>query len=422
MLTATLEDARRNRALRAVTASGPDALVDAVVSMLALELDTEEAAFLHASASGVAEASTLTAQAFGYTAYSEGRSALERYDQSQRLERAIGLFNRALEQDPRYALAHAGLGEAYWRLYLNERKPELVALAEQHCERALALDDLLSAPWITLGMIRAGTGRPDQALLDLQKALDRDPRNPDAYRERGLALERLSRFDEAETTYRKAIELRPELWSSHSYLGDLPVQPRPSARGGGGLPPALALAPENARVLGNLGGVLHVQGRLEEAESYYRQALAIQPWPTAPANLAALQFDQKRYADAARTLEQAVAGGTRNYRTWHSLASARYWAPGERGKAREAYARSAQLAEEQRRVDPKDAVLVGYLADSYAMLGEKDKARRAARDAMALGPDDHQVAALVAGVHEHLGDREDAPALPGAGARSRPPA
>ena len=108
MLTATLEDARRNRALRAVTASGPDALVDAVVSMLALELDAGETAFLHASASGVAEASTLTAQALGYTAYSEGRSALERYDQSQRLERAIGLFNRALEQDPRYALAHAG--------------------------------------------------------------------------------------------------------------------------------------------------------------------------------------------------------------------------------------------------------------------------------------------------------------------------
>jgi serine/threonine-protein kinase len=408
VLTATLEDARGNRALRAVTASGPDALVDAVVSMLALELDTEESAFLHASASGVAEASTLTAQALGYAAYSEGRSALERYDQSQRLEHSIGLFNRALEQDPRYALAHAGLGEAYWRLYLNERKPELVALAEQHCERALALDDLLSTPWLTLGMIRSGTGRADQALLDLQKALDRDPRNPDAYRERGLALEKLSRFGEAETTYRKAIELRPELWSSQSYFASFLYSRGRLPEAEAAFRAALALAPENARVLGNLGGILHVQGRLEEAESYYRQALAIQPWPTAAANLAALQFDQKRYADAARTLEQAAAGGTRNYRTWHALASARYWAPGERGKAREAYARAADLAEEQRRVDPKDAVLVAYLADCYAMLGEKDKARRAAGEALALGPHLHEVAALVAGVHEQLGEREAA--------------
>ena len=408
VLTATLEDARRNRALRAVTASGPDALVDAVVSMLALELDAGETAFLHASASGVAEASTLTAQALGYIAYSEGRSALERYDQSQRLERAIGLFNRALEQDPRYALAHAGLGEAYWRLYLNERRPDLVPLAEQHCERALALDDLLATPWITLGMIRAGTGRADQALLDLQKALDRDPRNPDAYRERGLALQKLGRFEEAEATYRKAIELRPELWSSHSYLASFLYSRGRMPEAEAAFRAALALAPENARVLSNLGGILHVQGRLEEAESYYRQALAIQAWPTAAANLAALQFDQKRYADAARTLEQAVAGGTRNYRTWQALASARYWAPGERGKAREAYARAAALAEEQRRVDPKDAVLVATLADCYAMLGEKDKARRTAGEALALGPEDHEVAALVAGVHEQLGEREAA--------------
>ena len=333
VLTATLEDARRNRALRAVTASGPDALVDAVVSMLALELDTGETAFLHASASGVAEASTLSAQALGYAAYSEGRSALERYDQSQRLERAIGLFNRALEQDPRYALAHAGLGEAYWRLYLNERRPDLVPLAEQHCERALALDDLLSAPWITLGMIHAGTGRADQALLDLQKALDRDPRNPSAYRERGSALAKLGRFEEAEATYRKAIELRPELWSNHSYLGGFLYGRGRMPEAEAAFRAALALAPENARVLSNLGGVLHVQGRLEEAESYYRQSLAIQAWSTAAANLAALQFDQKRYAEAARTLEQAVAGGTRNYRTWQALASARYWAPGERDKA-----------------------------------------------------------------------------------------
>jgi len=110
----------------------------------------------------------------------EGRNALERYEQSRGLERAISLFNRALEQDPRYALAHAGLGEAYWRLYQNEKNPELVPLAERHCERALALDDLFGRAWVTLGMIHAGTGRAEAALADFQKALDRDPRDAGA--------------------------------------------------------------------------------------------------------------------------------------------------------------------------------------------------------------------------------------------------
>ncbi len=185
LLTATLEDANRNRTLRAATASGIDGLVEAVVSMLALELNASEVAQLRAGRSGVAEAGTLTAQALGYSAWGEARSALDRYEQNQRLESAIELFNRALEHDPRYALAHTGLAEAYWRLYENELKPELVSLAEQHCERALALDDLGPAPWITLGMIHTGSGRAELALADFKKALDRDPRNAGALRSSG---------------------------------------------------------------------------------------------------------------------------------------------------------------------------------------------------------------------------------------------
>jgi tetratricopeptide (TPR) repeat protein len=408
VLAAALEDARRNRVLRAVTADTPDALVDAAVRMLEVELGPAEEAALRTSASGVVDAAILASQAFGYTPYAEGRSVLERYDQSRSIERSIALFNQALERDPGYALAHAGLGEAYWRLYQNERKTDLVPLAERHCERALAIDDLLSRPWVTLGMIHAGTSREAQALSDFDKARDRDPRSPESYRERGRALQRLGRWDEAEASYLKAIELRPDLWSNHNHLGAFLYARGRLPEAEAAFRRARALAPENVRVLSNLAGVLHARDRLEEAEKVYREALAIQPWPTAAANLAALQFDQKRYADAARTLEQAVSGGTRNYRTWHSFGAARYWAPGQRPAAAEAYRQAAALAEEQRRLDPRDALLAAYLADCYAMLGEPQKARRVAGEAVALAPGDHDVAAVVAGVHEELGDREAA--------------
>jgi serine/threonine-protein kinase len=408
VLTATLEDARRSRALRAVSAVGVDALVDGVVRMLDIELGAEGAAALRGSATGVAEAATLASQALGYTPYAEGRSTLERYEQSRNIERAIGLFNRALEQDPRYALAHAGLGEAYWRLYQNERKAEMVTLATQHCERALALDDLLARPWLTLGMIHAGTGRADEALADLEKARVRDPRSPEIHRERGFALERLARWDEAEASYREAIELRPELWSSYNHLGAFLYARGRLPEAEAAFRRARALAPENVRVLSNLAGVLHAQDRLEEAEEIYEEALAVQPWPTAAANLAALQFDQKRYAEATRTLERAVAGGTRNYRTWHSLAASRYWTPGRRAAATEAYRQAAALAEEQRRLDPRDPVLAAYLADCHAMLGEPEKARRLAEEAVALSTGDSEATAVVAGVYEELGDREAA--------------
>ncbi len=320
-LTATLEDARGRRTLRATTAESLDELVDSVVRMLELELGKEARAAFSASATGVAEAATLTAQALGYTPYAEGRAALERYEQSRSLERAIELFTLALERDPRYALAHAGLGEAYWRLHLATRKPEHVPLARQHCERALALDDLAAAPWVTLGMIHAGTGGVGEALVDFQKALDRNPRSPDTHRERGLALVRLGRFDEAEAAYRKAIELRPESWASHNYLGAYLYGRGRLAEAEAAFRRALSFAPDNARVLQNLGGVLFSEGHRDDARQTLQRSLDLSPTVEAASNLSTIYFYEGRRAEAAEALARAVRPEERNYKVWQNLAA-----------------------------------------------------------------------------------------------------
>jgi eukaryotic-like serine/threonine-protein kinase len=405
LLTANLEDARQNRTLGAASADQPDQLADEIVRLLRLRMSDTARAALRASGTGVAEASTLTAQALGYTPYAEGRNALERYESSQNLERAIERFNRALERDPGYALAEAGLGEAYYRLYLNERRPDLVGLAERHTERALALDELLAGPWLTLGMIHAGTGRAEEALADFQKALDRDPRRAAVYRERGVALERLSRWEEAEASYRKAVELQPQSWSAQNYLGAFLLERNRLPEAEAAFRKALEIAPDNERVLSNLAGALYFQDRVGEAEATWKRALEISPSPATAANLAALQFTDKRYTDAARTLEKAVSSGTHDYRIWRDLAAARYWAPGERSKAADAYRRAATLAEQERRLDPKNARVLAHLADSYAMLGEPAKARPLAAEAGALAPQDRRVASTLAGVYESVGDR-----------------
>jgi serine/threonine protein kinase/Flp pilus assembly protein TadD len=214
LLSTRLVDANRLRQLRITTieiAAGKTSLlqetVNAVVGMLDLELRPEEQSAVRAAQTGVVEASTAYGQALGYTSYKQARTALERYEQQQNLERAISLFNEALRRDPRYALAHAGLGEAYWRLSRFTHKEEHVALAEQHCQRALDLDDTLAEAWMTLGILHSGTGKAEQAVADLERAIDRDPRNAGAYRELANAYSRLKRETDAEATYRKAIAL-----------------------------------------------------------------------------------------------------------------------------------------------------------------------------------------------------------------------
>ncbi len=226
LLGASLIDTARLKQLRGVTknvataeVSLLDEAVKAVVNMLDLELDANQQAALRAGGSGVASAVTLFAQALQASPYLTARTALEKYDQQRSLEQAIAYFNQALEQDHRFALAHAGLGEAYLRLYRLTRRPEHFDLAEQHCQRALELDKLVGQVWQTLGNLHTDGGRADEALKDFARALDRNPLSAEVYRDLATAYLKLNRPADAGGAYRKAIELQPASWSVYSYYG-----------------------------------------------------------------------------------------------------------------------------------------------------------------------------------------------------------
>src|SRR5207245_2651229 len=71
------------------------------------------------------------------------------------LKRASGLFRQALEVDPGFALAHAGLGDSYALLaeYTPARPDEVLPQAAEHARKALALDPALAEPHATLGLL-----------------------------------------------------------------------------------------------------------------------------------------------------------------------------------------------------------------------------------------------------------------------------
>ena len=64
-----------------------------------------------------------------YSAYLEGRGLLSRYDVKGNLDKAITSFRRAVDLDPKFALAWAGLGEAYWRQARNNGEKQTAELA-----------------------------------------------------------------------------------------------------------------------------------------------------------------------------------------------------------------------------------------------------------------------------------------------------
>ena len=406
-LTASLVDALDLRQLRSL---GPteyagddlslqDRLVEEVARMLDLAVSPPEREALRSGGTTVGEA---------YPLYLEARGHLQQYDEEGSLQRAISLFQQAIQRDPEYALAYAGLAEAQWRLYLLSRGAERVDLATRACERALRLNDLLAPVHVTLGIVHAGTGKAEEALADFDRALALDPASADALREKGRALEALGRAADAEASFRKAVEQRPAYWGNHSHLGAFHFRQGRYREAERSLRDALALAPDNVRTWTNLGGVLQTAGRDDEAAAALERSLALQPSYRAASNLGVLEFKRRRYAEAAGAFERAIALDGDDFRVWRNLAAAYYWAPGQKEKARPAWEKAVRLGEEAVRVNPRDAAVLAELASCRAMLGDAARARAELARALALAPGDVEVQQLAASVYELVGDRASA--------------
>jgi eukaryotic-like serine/threonine-protein kinase len=340
-----------------------------------------------------------------YEFYMQGKGYLQRYEVAQNLDTAISLFKRALEQDPKYALAEAGLGEAYWRNYDLTKDTQWVEEARKSSAAAIALNDKLPQVYVTLGMVQTGAGNYNEAIQDIQKALTLDPINADAYRELAKTYQQMGRVNDAESAYKNAIAVRPGYWAAHNELGGFYYRLGRYDEAEREFRKVVELTPDNARGYSNLGVIAYSQKRYDDAAKMYEKSVAIKPTDSAYSNLGTVYYTLGRYGDAARYYELAIQMNGRNWLWWHNLAAAYQWG-NQAEKARAAFQRTAELAEEQRRINPRDSNLLMRLADAYSNLGQSERARELAGQALALAPADVSEMFDASVVYEQLGDRQ----------------
>ena len=340
-----------------------------------------------------------------YDLYAQGRGYLQRYEVAENIDTAISLFKQALKQDPKYALAEAGLGEAYWRKYEQSKDTQWAEEARKSAAAAIRLNDKMAQVYVTLGMIHTGTGRPDEAVRSLQKALELDPINSDSYRELAKAYEQMGKLKDAESTYRNAIAVRPGYWGTHNDFGGFCYRLGRYAEAEKEFRTVVELTPDNARGYSNLGVIAYSEKRYEDAAKMYEKSAAIKPTDLAYSNLGTLYYALAQYSEAARYYEHAIQLNGRESLWWHNLAAAYQWS-GEPQKARSAFERTAELAEQQRSVNPRDPVLLIRLADAYSNLDQSQRARELLRQGLALAPDDGFDMFQAAEIYEQLRDRK----------------
>ncbi|MDA2913585.1 tetratricopeptide repeat protein, partial [Acidobacteriia bacterium AH_259_A11_L15] len=346
--------------------------------------------------------------ATAYDFYLQARGYLRRYDVERNVDIAIELFQKVLSEDPQFALAHAGLGDAYWQKYVATKERQWVERAITASHAAAQLDDHLAAVHVTLGTIYQGTGEYEKAAQEFERALALDPASDDAYRGLGTAYNALGKLAEAEQTYRRAIEIRRDYWAGYSWLGAFYVAQARYKGAAEQFEQAIALTPDNVRAHLNLGGVYILMGRYEEAIMALRKANELQPTSWAYSNLGNVYFSLRRFEEAVSMFEQAAALGSMKYHFFGNLARAYYWAPGKRAQAREMYERAIRLGHEQLKVNPQNAEVHVLLAYYHAMLGHKPEASSHLERALSLRPNEPEFLLWAAVVHNQFGEQATA--------------
>ncbi len=153
-----------------------------------------------------------TANAEAYQLYLRGRYFLN-IRTGDSLTSARALFERAVAEDPKYALAQAGLADCCALIAVNLRASSgnsLVAQARAAALKALDLDETLGEGHVSLAFIRS---RFDWdwagAEAEFTRALALNPGHAPARQWHAMFLASRSRFDEALAEMKRALELDP---------------------------------------------------------------------------------------------------------------------------------------------------------------------------------------------------------------------
>ena len=187
-------------------------------------------------------------------AFLKGRYAFGKREGTEFLT-AKSYFERAIELDPNYARAHAGLADVYQFTANMDRlvRDEYYAKAKQTCRRALQLDPTLAEPHASLGLIAMNydwdwptaerefkrsielnpdystahhwyafylnaQGRFDEALHEIERAQQLDPLSSIINTDAGLLRIFAGKMNDAEEKLKEALRLDPRFAQAHYYL------------------------------------------------------------------------------------------------------------------------------------------------------------------------------------------------------------
>ena len=269
-----------------------------------------------------------------YTLYMKGRYFWNKRTQGG-LKKSIHYFNQAIAQDPNYALAYAGLADAYVVLpgHTDASMSETHPQARAYALRALHIDSQLPEAHVTLATIAADHWH----------------------------------WEEADRQFKQAIELNPNYAVAHQWYGEYLVHAGRLDDALRELKLAQQLDPTSPIISVLVGQVLYFQRRYDDAIRQYELTLEFDRDFDTAHWLLGVAFMQKSMHEAAISSFEKAAKLSGNARRFTALVAAAHARSGKPGVA-------LSIANKLNVKVHQKGTIAREMAIIYTALGDKNKA------------------------------------------------
>jgi len=251
-----------------------DEITHAIVEQLKVKLLPQEKKSIGQTPTGNVEA---------YTYYLRGRQFLHRHSKSY-YQLARRMFAKAVELDPAYARAYAGIADCDSFLFLHYNAPVEIKGIFETSAKALALESGLAEAHASQALALSLEERYDEAMAEFEKAIALDPNSFEGHYFYARACFAQGKLERAAALFERAAEIKPDDFQSLILLRQIyrslgrDAEGEDAARKGiERAEQELNVHPENPRPAYLGASALVTLGETDRAKEWLARALAIDP-------------------------------------------------------------------------------------------------------------------------------------------------
>ena len=316
-----------------------DSISDSVVRSLALNLTTDEQKQL---------GKHYTTNVAAYDSYLMGFYFWNKRSKDG-LEKAIDYFQRAVEQDPNYALAYAMMADCYYlQLYYGyDSAPDRIGNAKAAAERALLLDASVAEAHVAAAMVKCYQKDGQAGMESFRHALALNPNLAIAHQRYAWVLSVFGHLNDAVREMKRAQELDPLSPANNTALGIILAFARQFRGSLEYCYKAAELAPNEALIQENLAFAYALNGMYQQAIEHYQKQGELNPESRGDvlASIATVLVTAGRNAEAEGIMRELLDPARANKTDPYNLTRL-YAARGEKDQAFEWFDRALQTNSE----------------------------------------------------------------------------